>query len=38
LEDLSKAAFVTSLNPDVRTPDAAKPAKKDCKIKQWYFQ
>ena len=27
--ELSKAAFVTSLNPDVTAPDAADPAEKD---------
>jgi hypothetical protein len=28
---LSNAAFVISLNAEVRAPDAAKPARKDCK-------
>lgn len=30
--DLSNAAFVINLKPDVSAPDAAKPAKKDCNI------
>jgi len=29
--DLSNAAFVTNLRPEVRAPDAANPAKKDCR-------
>ena len=31
LEDLSKTALVISLKHEVKAPDAAKPAKKDCK-------
>ena len=30
--DLRKTAFVTSLKADVKTPDAAKPARKDYRI------
>lgn len=30
---LSKTAFVISLKPEVRAPDAAKPAKNDCKLR-----
>lgn len=29
--EFSKAAFVTNLNAEVIAPDAANPAKKDCK-------
>lgn len=29
-EDFSKAAFVISLNAEVRAPDAARPPRKDC--------
>lgn len=30
LSDFSKATLVRSLKPDVRAPEAAKPARKDC--------
>lgn len=29
--DFSKAAFVISLKAEVKAPEAAKPARKDCK-------
>lgn len=32
LSVLSKAALVTSLKPEVKAPEAAKPAKNDCVI------
>lgn len=32
LADFSKAALVMSLKAEVRAPDAAKPARKDCRI------
>lgn len=34
--ELSKAALVTNLKADVRTPDAAKPAMKDWKLEAQY--
>ena len=35
---LSKAALVTSLKPEVKTPEAAKPAMKDCKLQKYQNQ
>lgn len=35
LWDFSKAAFVTSLKAEARAPDAARPAKKDCRATKW---
>jgi len=35
--DFSKATLVRNLKQDVRTPEAAKPARNDCRKLKWHY-
>lgn len=36
LSDFSKAILVRNLKPEARSPEAAEPARKDCRTLKWY--